>query len=66
VLALVRHALGLTPLRRLRIKAACRGLTLIESARLVGHDPDYYLKAAVGAALDKTTIPLPHELPLRS
>lgn len=36
----------------------------IESARLAGHDPDYYLKAAVSAALDGELIPLPHELPL--
>lgn len=40
--------------------------SLIESARLVGRDPDYYLKAAVGAALDGAPIPLPHELPPRS
>ncbi len=40
--------------------------SLIESARLVGHDPDCYLKAAVGAALSGTPIPLPHELPPRS
>jgi transposase len=38
--------------------------SLIETARLVGHNPDYYLKAAVAAALDGTPIPLPHEVPL--
>jgi len=36
--------------------------SLIESTKLVGLDPDHYLKVAANAAIDGAKIPLPHEL----
>jgi len=43
-------------------KAAAILYSLIESAKLVGIDPDDYLRKAVDAAIDGVQIPLPHEL----
>jgi len=39
--------------------------SLVESAKLVGIDPDLYLKTAARAALSGTKIPLPHEIAAR-
>ena len=44
------------------IRVAGLFYSLIDSAILAGVEPGEYLEQAVAAALDKTTIPLPHEL----
>jgi transposase len=43
-------------------KVAALFYSLLESAKLVGINPKEYLRQAVGAALNATEIPLPHEL----
>lgn len=44
-------------------EAAAVLYSLIETAKLVGVDPDDYLRQATDAAVDGNQIPLPHELP---
>lgn len=51
---------GSRSLRGTEVAAIC--YSLLESAKLVGLNPEEYLRLATDAALDRITIPLPHEI----